>query len=255
MPLLVLLPLAPWVAETIGFWVVFVIGAWPVLDLLPAMALTRALHARHLTGEHKEEQLSGGRRATSYLRLVPPILLLLGVTLAGGALITFTPQLASAPVLTVAGLLVFTATAALSRWRFGGLADRYGAQQFVWPLVALTVVGLTMVAWAVRDPTATAAAALLVGLAVVGVCYGGLQNLTLVMTFQRVARRDYGMASAAWNVGFDAGTGLGAVLVGLVAAGSSFPVALLCAAGFSLSTLPLALRPVVLRRRGEGSGS
>jgi hypothetical protein len=78
-------------------------------------------------------------------------------------------------------------------------------------------------------------------MAVVGVCYGGLQNLTLVVAFQVVDRRDYGVASAVWNVGFDAGTGLGAVLVGLIATGASFPVALLVGAGLSLTTLPLAL--------------
>jgi predicted MFS family arabinose efflux permease len=105
----------------------------------------------------------------------------------------------------------------------------------------LTVIGMAGIAWAVRDPEATAAAAFLAAMAVVGISYGGLQNLTLVAAFRAVARRDYGVASAAWNVGFDAGKGLGAVLVGLVAAGTSFPVALLVGAGFSLATLPLAL--------------
>jgi predicted MFS family arabinose efflux permease len=167
--------------------------------------------------------------------------LLLGVTLAGGALITFTPQMTSDSALTTGGLLLMTATAALSRWRFGGLADRHGAHSFLWPLVILTAAGMAGTAWAVRDPAATDAAVLLTGMAVVGVCYGGLQNLTLVVAFQAVTRRDYGMASAVWNVGFDAGTGLGAVLVGLVAAGASFPVALLVAAGLSITTLPLAL--------------
>lgn len=238
-PQLLLLPVAPWIAETFGFWVVFLISACPMLGCLPALALARMVSTRPQDGtEHYTEEFF--RR---YRRLLPPMGLLLGVTLAGGALITFTPHMTSSSVLTTGGLLVLTATAATSRWGFGGLADRHGAGPFLWPLVVLTVIGMTGTAWAVRDPAATAAAAFLAGMAVVGISYGGLQNLTLVAAFRAVARRDYGVASAVWNVGFDAGTGLGAVLVGLVAAGTSFPVALLVGAGFSLATLPLALLP------------
>ena len=74
-----------------------------------------------------------------------------------------------------------------------------------------------------------------------GIGYGGLQNLTLGEAFAAVGPRDTLLASAVWNIGFDAGTGLGAVVVGAIAAGSSFPVALLVAAACSLATLPLAL--------------
>lgn len=69
-----------------------------------------------------------------------------------------------------------------------------------------------------------------------------MQNLTLLLSLSAVDRRDYGTASAVWNIGFDAGTGLGSVLVGMLAAGFSFPTALLVAAALSLATLPLALR-------------
>lgn len=240
-PQLLLLPASPWVAETLGFWVVFVISGGPLLGCLPALALGRRLQARaREADQHPVEGLPRGRWGT-YLRLMRPMVLLLGVTLAGGALITFTPQMTNSSLLTTAGLLVLTAVAALSRWRFGGLADRHGVQPFLWPLVVLTAVGMAVTAWAVTDPAAPAPALLLLGMAVVGLCYGGLQNLTLVLAFQTVGRRDYGVASAVWNIGFDAGTGLGAVLVGMLAAGFSFPVALLAGAGFSLATLPLTL--------------
>src|SRR5690606_14021718 len=95
--------------------------------------------------------------------------------------------------------------------------------------------------YAVQDPGDTAVLALLLGAALVGTSYGGLQNLTLVVSFQAVSRPHYGSASAVWNIGFDAGTGLGAVLVGMVAAGSTFSVALLAAGAVSLLTLPFAL--------------
>lgn len=234
-PQLLFMPAGPWVAEEIGFWVVFAVGALPVLGCLPAIVL-----GRHLV--HDPDTSHGAEpRVKVYGRLVRPMFLLLGVTLAGGALITFSSDLAGVAWLTTTGLLLLTATAALSRWGVGGMADRFGAQRFLWPLVVLTVVGLTLIMLAISGREDTDAALLLGGMAIVGVAYGGLQNLTLVVSFEAVSRRDYGTASATWNIGFDSGTGLGAVLVGAIAAGASFSTALLVAAVISLATLPVAL--------------
>lgn len=245
-PNLALLPLAPYVAEQFGFGVVFVVSALPLLGVVPALRLARALHAVPQDEHHEQDE---GRR-TAYRRLVRPTVLLLGVTLAGGALITFTAQMTTSSALATVALLIMSATAALSRWGAGNLADRWGPQPFLWPLVTATVVGMVLIAWSVRDPATGAVVALLAGMAVVGVAYGGLQNLTLVVAFQAVTRRHYGRASAVWNVGFDAGTGLGSVVVGFIAAGTSFATAMLVAAGLSLATLPLALRrPVRAPRR------
>lgn len=234
-PHLLLLPAGPWLAERAGFWLVFALGTLPVLGCLPALALGRHLSTPHDDGEPPEH------RGQVVARLLRPMALLLGVTLAGGAVLTFAPQMVDEAALATAGLLLLTAMAALTRWRIGALADRYGAQPFLWPLVLSTAAGLALTAYAVEATSVTQAVAFLVGVAVVGGCYGALQNLTLVLSFQSVERRDYGVASAVWNIGFDAGTGLGAVVVGAVAAGSSFPTALLVAAAFSLATLPLAL--------------
>jgi predicted MFS family arabinose efflux permease len=105
----------------------------------------------------------------------------------------------------------------------------------------LTAASVSALAWSVRGAGLTQTVVLLLGMTVLGICYGGLQNLTLVVSFDSVARADYGRASAVWNIGFDLGTGLGSVLIGVVAAGTSFAVALLAAAAFSLATLPLAV--------------
>ena len=232
-PQLALMPAAPWVADNLGFGVIFTVGALPVLAVVPAARLARCLDAVPATGSH-------GRPA--YRRLVPPMLILLGVTLAGGAIISFLAQMSSDATLTMGGLFLLTLTAALSRWRVGGLADFHGPRPFMIPLVVLTAAGLALIAWAVRDPAATAALALLGGCAILGISYGGLQNLTLLASMQKVRRRHYSQASAVWNIGFDAGTGAGSVLVGVVATGSSFSTALLVCAAISLATLPLALR-------------
>lgn len=246
-PQLVLLPLAPWVAQTYGFWLLFAAATVPVLAIGPALVVGRILDG--LEAARRAGGASVAADPSAYRALVAPVTLLLAVTLAGGALLTFIPQATSSAALTTLGLLLLTATATLSRWRFGALADRHGVQPFMAPLVVMTSVGMAAIAWSVREPDETGAVWLLVGMAMVGTCYGGLQNLTLVAAFQVVSQRRYGMASAAWNMGFDAGTGIGAVLVGMVAAGTSFRTAFLVAAGLSLLTLPMALRPAVRPRK------
>lgn len=230
-----LLPAAPWLADQVGFWLVFTIGALPVLAAPAALVLGRTLHR-----QPPPEPGDAGR--PPYRRMLRPWLLLVAITLAGGALITFTAQMSSSPVLTLVGLFVMSLTAALFRWRIGILADRSGPERFIWPLVVLSAVGMACIAWAVRDPVATSSVALLVGIGVIGICYGGLQNLTMLVTFATVSRRHYSHASAVWNIGFDAGTGAGSVLVGLVVVGTSFSTAMLVVAAMCLSTLPLALR-------------
>ena len=252
-PQLLLLPAGPWLADTIGFWAVFALGTLPLLGIVAAPRLAQALRVRAAEQSRRRpaQELdlpAEGTTATTGRRLprlpgglFQPMILLLAVTLAGGALITFVPQMSSSPTATTGGLALLTATAAVSRWRLGALADRHGTKAFLWPLVLLTCLGLVLAALAVKDPDATRAPLLLVAMTIIGITYGGLQNLTLLLSLSAVRPAQYGTASAVWNMGFDAGTGLGSVLVGALAAGLSFPIALLVAAGISLATLPLAL--------------
>ena len=252
-PQVVLLPAGPWLINIVGYWIVFLLGATSILGIAAAPWLARALRNQSVerlllddgagdsAGSDMPTKPSGGRpqrRVTS--RLARPTIILLGATLAGGALITFAPQMSSTPLATTGGLALFTATAALSRWRIGSFADRYGARVLLWPLVLLTVAGLTLTALAVENPGDTKTILFLIALSLVGISYGGIQTLTLLLSLGAVSRREYGTASAVWNIGFDAGTGVGSVLVGVIAAGLSFPPALLVAAAISLATLPLA---------------
>ncbi len=244
LPNLVLLPLGPWIAEHIGFWVIFVISGAPLLGVPAALRLAAAIpdsgRAAPATSATRTADVEPQR--TAYLRLIRPMLLLLAVTLAGGAIITFAPQMVSAAWITTLGLFVMGLVAAFTRWRVGTLADRHGAEPFIWPLIVVTAVGMILAAWSVVDQEQTRVAVFLIGMAVVGTAYGALQNFTLVMAFGAVSRPHHNLASAIWNVGFDAGTGLGSVAVGAIALQSSFTVALCVAAGLSLATLPVALR-------------
>lgn len=262
-PQVVLLPAGPWLVDAVGYWIVFALGGISILGVAAAPRLARALREQEVEQRLHGDDSGVDSRETAVpptasgaspqraltIRLARPTLLLIGVTIAGGAVITFAPQMSSSPLATSGGLVLLTVTAAISRWRMGTLADRYGMARFLWPLVLLTVVGLALTALAVQNPGDTHVLLFLAAMALVGVAYGGLQNLTLLLALAVSRRNEYGAASAVWNVGFDAGMGLGSVLVGAIAAGYSFTFALLVAAAMSLATLPLALvrsRKVVL---------
>lgn len=243
-PNLVLLPAGPWIAETLGYWVAFALSALPLVGIPAALRLASALRlsAPDLHPGATLESDPDDPESAAYRHLLPPMLLLLAVTLAGGALITFTPQVVDSASLAAAGLFLMGLSAALGRWRVGAVADRYGPRRFLVPLVPLTGAGMALVAWSVAGSDAVRVTAFLVAMLVVGLCYGGLQNLTLLVSFSAVSRRHHNLASAVWNVGFDAGTALGSVAVGVLAQVTSFATAFLIAGVVAAATLPLALR-------------
>jgi len=57
------------------------------------------------------------------------------------------------------------------------------------------------------------------------VAYGGLQNLTLAQAFTAAGEPARSSVSIAWNLSFDAGTGLGAFAAGAIATATSYSVA------------------------------
>ncbi|WP_307783732.1 MULTISPECIES: MFS transporter [unclassified Salinibacterium] len=255
-PQILLVPTATLLADSVGFWAVFALGALPLLGISSAPRLARILRGQAAerdllppTGSTPIVSTDGGKsqRRMLAISLLRPMMLLSGVTLAGGALLTFAPQMSSSPAATAGALALLTLSAAVTRWAIGGLSDRYGAHRFLWPLVVISVAGLLAIAQAVQSPDATGILLFLLGMTLVGIAYGGLQNLTLVISLAAVQRKQYGTASAVWNIGFDLGTALGSVLVGTLATAFGFPPAVLVAAAISLMTLPLAFmrRPKV----------
>jgi MFS family permease len=242
-PNLVLLPSGPWIADSVGYWAVFTLSALPVAGIPAGLRLASALRltAPGLHPGKVAAQDPGDPESAAYRRLLRPMLLLLAVTLAGGAVITFTPQMIDSALVAAGGLFLMGLTAALSRWRAGVLADRYGPQRFLVPLVPLTGVGMALVSWSVADSDGARVGSFLAAMILIGLCYGALQNLTLLVSFSVVSQRHHNIASAVWNVGFDAGTALGSVAVGVIAQLTSFAAALLLAGVVAVATLPLAL--------------
>lgn len=250
LPNLTFLPFGPVIAEHVGWPIVFAIGALPVLAVPVAARL-----ARHIPDERArvpdpsaQDSADDTDDSTFYRSLVPPAALLLAVTLAGGAVITFAPQVVAEPSSATAALVGMGLAAAVARWLVGGLADRVGPGRFVWPMTVLAVLCLVGVAltlgipeWSPVDGAGRIVA--WVALAtLLGAAYGALQNLTYVLTLTAAGQGRISGASAIWNAGFDSGTALGSVLVGVIAAGAGFGWAFLAAALACAATIPLAIR-------------
>jgi MFS family permease len=216
-PQFVLTPLATWLVHQVGYTPVFVLATAPLLAVPLAL---RFIHPVPRPPAHRGEFRTVSRA------LVGPIGALVVITAAGGAVLTFAPQFGNAAT-AFATLLALTGPATLGRWLIGGVADRFGADRFIAPMLYLGAAGLAAIAAGiVYRPALIVLGALLLGLA-----YGGLQNLTLVQALATTGGQSRGAVSAAWNIGFDGGTGLGALVVGALATSGSFPMAFAVLAG------------------------
>jgi hypothetical protein len=238
-PQFILVPVAPWLADRAGFGLVFVLAVIPALAIPLAWPIARAVGDRDrapAVGSGADGSGPGTAAALGRV-LFGPIVALVVITASGGAILTFTPRILVSPALGFAGLLAFTGAAAVSRWGAGGVADRFGATAAIAPLLftgALGLAGIGLRADSVHD---TAGRVLVIsGLLLVGFAYGGLQNLTLTQAFAAAGEPARNSVSIAWNLSFDAGTGLGAFMVGAIATATSYSVAfavLALAAGFT----------------------
>ncbi|WP_158166666.1 MFS transporter [Mycolicibacterium smegmatis] len=215
-PQFVFTPLAPWLAEQVGFGAVFALATAPVLAIPFALALTRPVPTPPRRDDDEKFALTVG--------LLSPIVALVVITASGGAILTFAPQFGSAEA-AFASLLALTGVTALARWLVGGLADRFGPARFIQPLLYLGAVGLVTVAAGIARGALTGEILIVVGAALVGIAYGALQNVTLVQAFAATGEHARSKVSVVWNVGFDGGTGIGALAVGALATSGSFPMA------------------------------
>jgi len=227
-PQFVLVPVAPWLAERAGFWLVFALAVLPALAMPLAWPIARAVGGRDRTPAEGTGDSTGAalRRALS-----GPIAALAVITASGGAILTFTPHILASPASGFFGLLAFTGTAAASRWAAGGIADRYGPTPAIAPLLFTGALGLAAIGLRADHTHDAASRALVIaGLLLAGAAYGGLQNLTLTQAFIAAGEPARSTVSIAWNLSFDAGTGLGAFAVGAIATATSYSAAFLALA-------------------------
>lgn len=236
-PQLVLLPAGVAVVDVAGFTGVFVAaGAAPLLGLLalPALRVPRPTPAAG--GEPGPDRPRPGSA---------PLVAMLSCSVAQGGLVTFLPlAVPGAAGLVAAALLATAAGALLGRTAAGRLVDRHGlGGRLLLPGVLLAAAGMAVEVLALGAPAGGAAGPLVVvGSAVVGVGFGLVQNDALTTLYAAGGPAGYGSASAAWNIAYDAGTGVGAVGLGAVADPFGFRAA------FGLSATALLLVGAAVRR-------
>ncbi len=248
LPLLVLLPAGVGVAQLVGFAPLFVLaGVLPVVSVVAVPWIRLPHRAGRVVDETTPAQRWQAMRAAS-----GPWVAMLTCSIAQGGLITFLPLAVPEPgVLVPTALLATTAGALLGRLVAGELTDRRGMAGRLLPVgVVCAASGMVVEMLAVGGTGALSAVAVVTGAALVGIGFGVVQNDSLVMLFGSVGTTGYGAASAAWNIAYDTGTGVGATGLGAVAQPLGFEAAF----GVSAGVLALILPTVLATHRRTGGG-
>ncbi|RRQ27751.1 MFS transporter [Rhodococcus sp. Eu-32] len=188
---------------------VFLIGAAvPLLGLVAIVFLPPIRPVVPARGEPRTPRRGFGR-------LLIPCLAIAAASASFGGLSSLLP-IAEPGRESMIGVALSVVSVAMLVGRYGAgvIADHIGIGRALAPALALVGGGVAVFAFAVFETNPAVvfmAAAVLFGLG-----YGATQNDSLVMAFDAAGRERYSQASAAWNIGFDAGTGAGAMTLGLV---------------------------------------
>lgn len=179
-------------------------------------------------------------------RLLLPAGLLLAVTTAGGGIVTVLPLRLGDQTAAIA-LICFGATGMIVRWRIGAVTDRVGHRVALPGLIAAGVIGLVVVAAGLSSSVAL----LYLGAGLFGIAYGGIQTVTLDLSYRRVPRDAGPTASAVWNAAFDGGTALGSSLLGFTAAGLGGPSWTFVGAAIAVAAVGALALPIATPRRAS----
>ncbi|WP_204041629.1 MFS transporter [Acrocarpospora phusangensis] len=227
-PSIACLPLGLWLVGNVGYGPVFITGA--AMSLL-TLAVVPGLPARSARIERgsvlglpsRSARIERGSvlGALRIRGLARPTLIFATVTLAAGALLTFLPMAVPAESHHVAAgaLLVQSCAAPLARWAAGWYGDRHGTAHLLVAAVLAATVGTAVLVW-VGSPVAVIA-----GMGLFGLGFGLAQNVTLALMFARAPESDFARVSALWNLAYDGGMGVGAIVFGLLTVPMGYPVA------------------------------
>lgn len=249
-PQLILISSAPVLEQVLGKLPVIAIATLPLFGLLRTRALGRLLNDR--TRPVRQPGPPETTRSSSTLRLIAPVLLsLFIVTSSGGAILTFAGQISASPTAATIALLCLTGFATPTRWAFGTLSDRYPARSLIFALGLVCCAGMATLSAAILATHAGWSTALLyLGSTLLGIAYGGMQSATLVCAYRMADSSQLSRVSVMWNVTFDLGTGVGAMLTGIIAQASGF------VAAFAVLSIAAALSTsVMLRGRAPANGN
>jgi MFS family permease len=222
MPAVVSAPIGVVVTKAGHFGVVVLIGSAPLLVLPLVFTQSRDV---------KAPDKKTVRLAEAFTRVWPPALCLFVGTVAAGGLTAYLPI-----ALRAAGLplLLMGLGVALGRY----LVRQFRMRYLMLACSLAAAVGTTLLAVGVRSGWPW----VITGAAMFGLSLGAIQSLSMMVIFARAPAGYEATASAVWNVSFDAGTGVGAGLVGgLSGLGIGIPSAILVTAGLIVVSLPITV--------------
>lgn len=250
LPAVVALPAGVWLAGHAGFAVVIAITAAAALAPLTALpwlsgAADRRRRAAGGSAEQPPEQPAGLLAGLRRGELLRPSLIFAATTVSAGVVVAFLPLAAGVSGdAAAAGLFVQAVTSTISRWLAGRHGDRHGHARLLIPGLVIASAGMTVMIW-VASP-----AAVIVGMCLFGTGFGICQNVTFALMIDRVAESGYGMASALWNLAYDAGYRAGPVALGALVVHTGYPAVFALAAALMLT----ALWPAWRDRSASGRG-
>jgi MFS family permease len=226
-PAVIGLLLGVYLTNLIGFGALFILAA--VASLAGLLALV-GLPARVSVEEQHLNVLGGVRRSG----LLMPTLVFAAVTVAAGISVTFLPLAVAGDkhALVATALLLQAAAAPGARWSAGRYGDRVGPAKLLPAALILAALGAGSLVLIDRP------AGIVIGATLFGIGFGASQNLTLTLMYNRVSSSRYGQVSALWNLAYDGGWGIGAIIFGAVVAGTGYPLA------FGLTALVVAVAVV-----------
>jgi MFS family permease len=236
LPAIIGLPLGVYLTNVVGFGALFVLAA---VASLGGLAFLAGMPSRSTETESQHVKVLGGLRGSG---LLMPTFVFAAVTVAAGISVTFVPLAVSIDrhALVAVALLVQATAAPTARWLAGRYSDRVGPAKLLGPALLLAALGAGALVFI------GSGVAVVVGAALFGTGFGAAQNLTLAMMYDRVAKSRYGQVSALWNLAYDGGWGLGAIIFGAVVAGTGYSLAF----GLTAAVVATAIIPALRANRG-----
>lgn len=224
------LPTGLWLAGEFGYPTVYVTAA-----VVALVAAVMCLRIPRIRAQRRPKDAPGGDVSMWKLVAVPAVAVNT-LAMSFGAVSSFLPaavqDLDPVTGAVIGGFMlsIIGGAAMVLRYFSGVVADRAGhAGVTMLPGQAMGFAGVALMALVIANGWSVW------WLVLAGVLFGGgfgmVQNEALLEMFQRLPRTKVSEASAVWNMSYDAGTGIGSVVLGFVAARAAYSGAYAVAAG------------------------
>ncbi|MCX5046054.1 MFS transporter [Aldersonia sp. NBC_00410] len=233
-PQIVALPGGVLLAEYWSLTPVFVLGAAIPLGATLGVAFLPAVHPAPLPMGDRSRMLPMAAMA------VPLVAMAVTSAAFGGLSSLLTIATEGTAAAAVLALAVQGLATVAGRYWAGALAARLRPGRLLLPGLAVAALGLALVAVSLGDSVEIVG--LQIGALLFGLGFGFCQNDSLVAIFAAAGPQRLGAASAAWNIAFDGGTGVGSFVLGVVAAALGYVWVFGVAAAVVAAAVPITLR-------------